>query len=85
MGSTLTQRQYLNMYKGALYSAHHDLNRFKPENLVKTRCDTPVQNLVQGKVVNLRPRKITMGSLGGPNGVSMIPHHYEIIPFQTTF
>ena len=50
----MTQRQYLNMYKGALYSAHHNLNRFKPENLVKTRCDTPVQNLVQSKVGSSR-------------------------------
>lgn len=43
----MTQRHYLNCYNGSIYSADHDLARFKPENLMKSRPETKVANLTQ--------------------------------------
>ena len=44
----MTQLYYLNCPKGAIYSADHDINRFLPENLIKSRPQTQVTNLTQG-------------------------------------
>ena len=44
----MTQLYYLNCPKGAIYSADHDINRFLPENLIKSRPQTQVANLTQG-------------------------------------
>ena len=43
----MTQSYYLNTPSGAIYSADHNLERFKPENLVKSRSETLVPNLTQ--------------------------------------
>ena len=44
----MTHLYYLNCPNGAIYSADHDINRFRPENVVKSRPDTKIPNLTQG-------------------------------------
>ena len=44
----MTQLYYLNLPQGAIYSADHDLTRFLPENLVKSRPETNIFNVTQG-------------------------------------
>ena len=48
VGSPMTQLFYLNCPKGAIYSADHDVGRFSPENLIKSRPETNIPNLTQG-------------------------------------
>ena len=48
VGVPLTQAYFLNSPNGAVYSADHDMNRFKPDNLIKSRPETKVANLTQG-------------------------------------
>jgi len=48
VGTPLTQEYYLNTPGGSIYSADHTLERFRPENLVKSRPETAIPNLTQG-------------------------------------
>ncbi|XP_066520715.1 inactive all-trans-retinol 13,14-reductase-like [Hoplias malabaricus] len=45
VATPLTNTHYLNSYRGAIYSADHNLGRFKAEVMAKNRCDTPIKNL----------------------------------------
>ena len=48
VGVPLTQAYFLASPNGAIYSADHDINRFKPENVIKSRPETNIINLTQG-------------------------------------
>lgn len=50
VGTPLTQEYYLNTPGGSIYSADHTLERFRPENLVKSRPETSIPNLTQVKL-----------------------------------
>ena len=47
VATPMTQSYYLNTPAGAIYSADHNLERFKPENLVKSRPETKIANVTQ--------------------------------------
>ncbi|XP_077595177.1 inactive all-trans-retinol 13,14-reductase [Stigmatopora nigra] len=45
VATPLTNSHYLGAQRGAMYSAEHNLDRFKSEAVAKNRCHTPVKNL----------------------------------------
>ncbi|KAK2820635.1 hypothetical protein Q5P01_023594 [Channa striata] len=45
VATPLTNVHYLGAQRGAMYSAEHNLDRFKAEAVAKNRCNTPVKNL----------------------------------------
>ncbi|CBY22045.1 unnamed protein product [Oikopleura dioica] len=48
VGTPLTHKHYLNCPEGSIYSADHDITRYLPENLIKSRPETPIRGLTQG-------------------------------------
>ena len=64
VGTPLTQEYYLNTPGGSIYSADHTLERFRPENLVKSRPETAIPNLTQVKV-NIKMQVIISFFKGG--------------------
>ncbi|KAM9462822.1 inactive all-trans-retinol 13,14-reductase [Clarias gariepinus] len=45
VSTPLSNSHYLGSYRGATYSAEHNLERFQAEAIVRNRCNTPVKNL----------------------------------------
>ncbi|KAI4878480.1 hypothetical protein NFI96_018340 [Prochilodus magdalenae] len=45
VSTPLSNVHYLGAYRGAMYSAEQNLERFEAEAMAKNRCDTPVRNL----------------------------------------
>ncbi|XP_066522096.1 inactive all-trans-retinol 13,14-reductase-like [Hoplias malabaricus] len=45
VATPLTNTHYLNAYRGAMYSAEQNLERYQVEVMAKNRCETPVKNL----------------------------------------
>ncbi|XP_061666541.1 inactive all-trans-retinol 13,14-reductase [Syngnathoides biaculeatus] len=45
VATPLTNTHYLGAQRGAMYSAEHNLERFRAEAVARNRCHTPVKNL----------------------------------------
>ncbi|XP_077359741.1 inactive all-trans-retinol 13,14-reductase [Festucalex cinctus] len=45
VATPLTNMHYLGAQRGAMYSAEHNLERFRAEAVARNRCHTPVKNL----------------------------------------
>ncbi|XP_012693600.2 inactive all-trans-retinol 13,14-reductase [Clupea harengus] len=45
VATPLSNMHYLGAYRGAMYSAEHNLDRYDPVSIAKNRCDTPIKNL----------------------------------------